>query len=147
MNSFFKELFQYNYHINQKLIEIFLANQDNISEKSAKLFNHIINAHQIWNCRILQNLKTYGTWEIHSPLEYKAIDKENYNNSLHIIDNYDLSNIIQYTTSKGEVFNNCIRDILFHVINHSTYHRAQIATEFKVNGIETLTTDYIFYKR
>ena len=51
------------------------------------------------------------------------------------------------TNSKGETFSNKIKDILFHIINHSTYHRAQIATDLKQNGIEPINTDYIFYKR
>lgn len=40
-----------------------------------------------------------------------------------------------------------IKDIMFHIVNHSTYHRAQIATELKDHGIEPLKTDYILYKR
>ena len=71
----------------------------------------------------------------------------NYEHSLHILDKFDLTATMSYTNSKGQTFSNSIRDILFHVINHSTYHRAQIATEFKQNGLEPLVTDYIFYKR
>ena len=37
--------------------------------------------------------------------------------------------------------------MLFHFVNHSTYHRGQIASNLKEHGIEPLVTDYIFYKR
>ncbi|QLH28398.1 MAG: hypothetical protein HWD63_02710 [Candidatus Parvibacillus calidus] len=39
-----------------------------------------------------------------------------------------------------------MKDIIFHIINHSTYHRGQIAMEFRQSGLEPLNTDYIFYK-
>ena len=54
---------------------------------------------------------------------------------------------IIYKNSKGIEFSNTVQDVIFHVINHSTYHRAQIASDLKANGIEPINTDYIFYKR
>lgn len=54
---------------------------------------------------------------------------------------------IGYKTSKGDAFQNTVKDILFHIINHSTYHRGQIAANCKEYGIEPLMSDYIFYKR
>ncbi|WP_185211767.1 DinB family protein [Sphingobacterium mizutaii] len=35
---------------------------------------------------------------------------------------------------------------MFHIINHSNYHRAQIATELRKQEIEPIQTDYIKYK-
>jgi uncharacterized damage-inducible protein DinB len=48
---------------------------------------------------------------------------------------------------KGEKFANTIKDIVVHVINHSTYHRAQIAQLVKQSGGEPAKTDYIVYQR
>jgi uncharacterized damage-inducible protein DinB len=45
------------------------------------------------------------------------------------------------------LFTNTIKDILFHIINHSTNHRGQIAVDFRNNGLEPLVLDYVFYKR
>ncbi len=75
------------------------------------------------------------------------IDKSNYRDSLRIIDQFDLNGVINFKNTKGLVFNDNIRDILFHVINHSNYHRAQIATEFRQNGLDPIVTDYILHKR
>ncbi len=44
-------------------------------------------------------------------------------------------------------FTNVIQDVLFHFINHSTYHRGQIAIQMKEAGLEPIATDYIFFKR
>lgn len=147
MNTFFKELFEYSYHYNQKLADVFNASPDKTSEKAVKLFNHLLNAHQIWNNRIEPKQTPFGVWELHSVQELQSIDKANYEQTLLILDTFDLNQSINYSNTKGQIFQNTIRDIFFHVINHSTYHRGQIATDFKQFGLESLVTDYIFYKR
>jgi uncharacterized damage-inducible protein DinB len=48
---------------------------------------------------------------------------------------------------KGEKFANTIKDIIVHVINHSKYHRAQIAQLISLSGGEPAKTDYIVYQR
>lgn len=146
MKENFIELFEYNNHFNQKLVALILENKTNTSEKTQKLINHLINAQQIWNARI-QNTEQFDVWQINDWSKLSSIDSNNYETSLKILNDYDLNASIQYTNSKGETFSNQIKDILYHIINHSTYHRAQIATDLKQNGIEPINTDYIFYKR
>jgi uncharacterized damage-inducible protein DinB len=63
MKEKFKELFEYNNYFNQKLIELLSKNSENISEKTVKLINHLINAQQIWNSRII-NEKEFEVWQI-----------------------------------------------------------------------------------
>ncbi len=147
MKQFFKELFEYNHYFNQKLSEVFIGSPDKTSEKAIKLYNHVLNAHQIWNSRIEQKQSPFGVWEIHAVQELKSIDNTNYEHSLQILDQFDLRLTINFSNSKGQIFSNSIRDILFHAINHSTYHRGQIATEFKQHGLEPLVTDYFIFKR
>jgi len=147
MKDFFKNLFEYSHHFNQKLATEIIENSGKVSERYQGVFSHILNAHQIWNHRIDLKGKPFGVWQ-NQPLEtWLAINEDNYLNSLDILEHFDLEAEINYTNSKGFTFNNKIKDVLFHVINHSTYHRAQIATEFRVQGLQPLTTDYIMYKR
>lgn len=147
MKSFLKELFEYSHHFNQKLADIFNDNADKASERSLTLINHILNSHHIWNSRINQQQASFGVWDMHDLRDLKSLDKTNYEQSLQILDKSDLDKVIGYKTSKGQPFSNSVRDILFHVINHSTYHRGQIAAEFRQNGLEPVVTDYVFYKR
>jgi uncharacterized damage-inducible protein DinB len=145
MTSEFKDLFAYNHDCNQRLISA-IADPTLLSQKATELLNHIINAHQIWNARITGG-ETFGVWQINEWEKLVELDQENYKTTLAILNEGDLSDLMDYTTSKGDWFTNTIRDTLFHVINHSTYHRAQIATEMKLSGMSPLSTDYIFYKR
>ena len=147
MNSFFKELFEYSHYFNQKLWASFTDNAERISDKSIKLFSHILNAQRVWNNRIEPQETPFGIWEIHLIQNCKDIDKVNYEHSLLILDKFDLNQTINYTTTNGQSLSNSVRDILFQVVNHSTYHRGQISLEFRQSGLEPLLSDYIFYKR
>lgn len=146
MKEQFIDFFEYNHHFNQKLIDVLSKNSQNISEKTISLINHLINSQQIWNARIINEIE-FEVWQVSDWNQLSEMDDQNYKKTLELIHKMDLYTIIEYTNSKGIAFSNKIKDILFHIINHSTYHRAQIATELKQNGIEPLNTDYIFYKR
>ena len=147
MKSFFKELFEYTYNFNEKVIDSLLNGAGAVPEKSLQLINHTLNAQEIWNGRIEERPATTGVWDIRPTDTLKNINLVNYQTSLKIVEKYDLHKKISYKNSKGEAFENSVRDILFHVINHSTYHRGQIATDCKLHGMTPLVTDYIFYKR
>lgn len=144
---FFEDAFEYTYHFNQKLIQLFENEKEAIPEKSIQLLNHLINAQQIWNERILGTKPTVTVWEIRSLQTLKNSNQRNYNQSLSILKTIDLSQKITYKNSTGNIFSNSVQEILFHIINHATYHRAQIATDLKANSIAPINTDYIFYKR
>lgn len=146
-NAFFKDAFEYTYYFNQQLIQLFEKNNQLIPEKSIQLLNHLINAQEIWNERILERKPAVSVWEIRLFENLKNYNETNYTNSLSILNSTELSRKIEYKNSAGTVFTNSVQDIIFHIINHATYHRAQIATNLKENGIEPINTDYIFYKR
>ena len=60
----------------------------------------------------------------------------------------DFQRMIAYKNSKGDSYENLLEDILAHLINHGTHHRAQIGQQLKLAGLENLpNTDYIFYIR
>ncbi|WP_392448588.1 DinB family protein [Capnocytophaga canis] len=128
----------------KKWIEFLTENFQEVPEKSLRLINHLIKAQQIWNIRIDNEIE-FGVWQINEWNKISKINDENYTKTLKIIRENNLENIIEYQNSKGQKFTNKIEDVLFHIINHSTYHRAQIAVDIKNYGIEPINTDYIFY--
>lgn len=146
MKDHFQDLLEYNSHFNQLLIQNFLENNLVWLDKSKNLLNHILNAHQIWNARIL-NQNTFGVWQINPDEKLLEINQSNFENSIKILDKRNLDEVIVYRNSKEDEFQNSIQEIFFHFINHSTYHRGQIAMLMKQTGLEPINTDYIFYKR
>ena len=147
MKLFFKELFEYTHHCNTALINAFHEHAGQLPDKPIQLLNHILSVHHIWNSRIIAKPSEYKIWDIHLPHQYAGIDKSNFETSIQLIDSFDLNQAIQYADTKGRPFENTVRDILFQIINHSTYHRGQIALEFRQCNIEPLLTEYIVYKR
>ncbi|MBL7901203.1 MAG: damage-inducible protein DinB [Bacteroidia bacterium] len=147
LKPFFLELFEYNRAANEAFITLLNANEKQLNEKCVSLINHIINAHHIWNNRIEKKELAYGVWEIHKFTDLKLLNNGNHAMSKELLTDYSLENKVDYINTKGELFSNSVRDILFHVINHSNYHRAQIATTLKSLGIEPPKSDYIVYKR
>ena len=147
MKDFFKDLLQYNFYYNKKLIEQFELNENQISEKAKLLLTHLINAQNIWNHRILQTSTIFGIWETMALEKLKEINFNNLETSKKILEYEDLEKIITYKNSQNIEYQNITKDIIYHYLNHSTYHRAQIATEIKNCGLEAISSDYIFYKR
>src|SRR5437870_2674647 len=117
---FFLGLFEYNSFMNQQLAEMFAAKTD-LPERSIKLFWHILNSHHIWNCRINGQVSDFTVWQSHPGSDLKFIDRTNFEISGIILDNTAMDKTIRYASSQGDNYTNKVEDILFHVINHSTY--------------------------
>jgi uncharacterized damage-inducible protein DinB len=146
MKAFFKDMFEYHHYFNQKLVTLLIENSDRINGKVIPLFSHIMNAHQVWNSRILDH-EPLGVNQIHTLEACQSIDNSNYQHTLQILDEFDLQTIVTYRNTKGNEFKNTIQEILFQAANHSTHHRGQIVYDLRLNNIEPPMTDYIFYKR
>lgn len=146
MKTFFKDIFEYHHYFNQLLADVFLENKDRISARSIPLFSHVINAQQIWNARI-RGSEEQGVHDVHSLKECREVDAANFKNSLEILEGFDMEKMIRYSNSKGVEYENSVREILFHVSNHSTHHKGQLISDLRSCGIEPPVTDYIFYKR
>ena len=146
MKAFFYELFQYNQHSNRRIVAVLEQNKAQVTPKCLSLLSHLLNAHGIWNQKIRPELISYKSWELHPIESAYQIDSLNHDNSLELLESFVLDQAVNYKLSTGKAFTNSVRDILFQIINHSTYHRAQIATEFRNSGIDPLLTDYIAYQ-
>lgn len=64
---------------------------------------------------------------------------------LDFLDADRLAQVISYVNLKGESFAYPLGRMLQHVVNHSTYHRGQIATLLRQLGATPLSTDLLLY--
>ncbi|MBE4948632.1 DinB family protein [Chryseobacterium culicis] len=140
------DLFEYTRHFNMEMIKVISENRALVDDKTVSFINHTLNAQQIWNARILGE-ETFEVWQINPFESLVEINQKNFLKSIDIINNLDWDTKIEYQNSKGTKFENTVFEMLFHAVNHSTYHRGQINTLLKQNGITPVLTDYIFYKR
>ena len=142
----FQRIFEYHRTTNDRLLDALDSHGHELPERSYPLYCHILNAHQIWNARIL-NRPPFGVNDIHTYEDCADINADNYRETLSILERYELEATVAYVTTGGDRYRNTVADILFHVANHTTHHRGQIIADFRSVGLEPIATDYIFYVR
>lgn len=140
------EMMKYTQVADERIIEVF-EQHNLVPAKAIYLFNHVLNAQHVWASRVLGRASLYGVWEEHSPQAFSSISKGNFELFSSIFEKVDLAKEITYINSIGDTYTSVVKDILFHVFNHSTYHRGQIASLFKGESISPPVTDYIMLKR
>lgn len=140
------EMINYTRVADERMRAIFEQHQV-VPAKALTLFSHILNAQHIWANRILGNTPIYGVWEEHLLVSLRGIADDNMRLFTAILETVDLQKEIAYGNSSGRSYVNVVQDILFHVVNHSTYHRGQIASLLKADNIVPPLTDFIILKR
>ena len=124
-----------------------------IEKKDAKLLellSHIVSAQKVWLERTLGREVYSNPWQKHTVEECISLSTSQtveWINLLESLSHKELEKRIEYTNSKGESNTNSIKDIVSHLINHSTYHRAQLAQKVKTLGGKPALTDFIVYQR
>ncbi|MXV49346.1 damage-inducible protein DinB [Pedobacter sp. HMF7647] len=144
--SMLANLLQYTSVADQLFIDTFSTANVQL-EKAQYLFSHILNAQHIWSSRIFNQLPLYDRFYVHPVEFFQNYHNENTNRLKQILEDFGLSANIFYATSIGEKFTNRVGDILLHVVNHSTYHRGQVAMELKLAGLQPPATDFVLMKR
>jgi len=119
-----------------------------IPDYCMSLLSHIANAQSIWTSRIMDIAPVVSVWQLHDLETCKSMLLQSGDSLKEIVENgASPDRIITYKTMAGDPFETALTDILLHVFNHGTYHRAQIAKDLKNNGIQPVNTDYIQFAR
>lgn len=147
MVDFFKEKFEYNHAVNDQIIHTLLSFGPVIPERAGSLMSHILNAHEIWNARIEERAWKCGVWEVHDLNQCLQINDQANSETLRLLQKRSLDTVIKYRTTEGKEHESRVSDILFHIVNHGTYHRGQIALNLREAELTPVSTDYIFYRR
>lgn len=149
LKDYFIHLFKYNDWSTKEAAKYVMDVRHN-QQRVYDLLAHIVNSQKIWLNRVLKNNIIHDPWKSYSPTECIELSIEvtrEWINQLEGKDDKDLRRRINYKNNKGEDWENTIGDIVTHVINHSTYHRAQIAQLMRQSGDQPPKTDYIAYQR
>lgn len=141
------EIFEYDTFANKKVLGALQSVGHITDERITALLSHIAGAHHNWLCRIGRTRPKLTIWPELSLAETEAFLKQNQMKTAALLEHRDFDRVIAYENSKGESFENTVREILYHVANHSNYHRGQIATRIRDAGMEPVVTDFIVYKR
>ena len=149
MKNYFCRLFDYDRYANEIIVSKIL--NAGSPEKPVQLMAHLLAAHQIWYNRCKDVPPIAGVlWPEREAGSFAQL----------IIDNHlmwvdflketaeaEFEKTVIYQNSNGETFRKKLLDILAHVVNHGTHHRAQAGQLLKLTGGTLPLTDYIYYLR
>ncbi len=150
MKKHFIELFKYNDWANQRML-ITLEKLPEVSDKLILLYGHLISAQIVWLNRI-KELPTspFPLWTDYKLRELRTMTEESTANWFEYMETHRMvtfEEMIFYTNTAGKKYENTISEIITQVVNHSTYHRAQMALLLRQMGVNPPQTDFIHYCR
>ena len=159
MLSYYHRLFAYNEWANRRIFqsvhpvpaEDFTRDLGSSFPSIRDTLVHILGAEWIWLRRWkgISPKSLPGSDEIASleDIRHRLDDVELERRAfLHDLTNHELNRSIRYANTKGEEWEYPLWEMLSHVVNHSTYHRGQVATMLRQLGHRPISTDMIYFK-
>jgi len=148
MKEYFLKLYQYNAWASNRVLNC-LQRQQVTDEKILSLMGHIVAAQFLWLHRIQglppPDVKLWGSYTL---AQLADMVEEAGKKWLQFVESQDTFNReLSYTNYVGEPYTNNVEMIMIHLVNHSSYHRAQIAMLLRQKGLEPINTDFITYDR
>jgi uncharacterized damage-inducible protein DinB len=148
MKKYFLKLYQYNAWANGRVVSC-LKRQSIADEKILSVFGHVLAAQFLWLHRIKgltpPNVKLWGEYSLET-LEKMATDANQ--QWLEFVEgNESFDRELTYTNYTGDPYVNNVETIMMHLVNHCSYHRAQVAMLLRQKGFEPINTDLITYDR
>jgi len=143
-------LLNYNYWANKKALKS-IKELPGKNEKPQKILSHILLAEETWLQRVKRTVpKEQKFWEMLSLEDCEKLIEKNKNDWSGYLNGKEKAGAeerISYVNSKGTNYENSLKEILMHLINHSSYHRGQIAYIVReLDGTPALT-NYIVFAR
>ena len=161
MKQLLQQYAAYNMWANKTLTErIAQLPPDTIHKEMNSSFNtifktmvHLMDVESIWWQRL--KLQEHVEWpgkSFNGTLEELSqqllLLSKQWNDWLQNTNEVNLTHVFAYQNSKKEHFKQPVYEMLLHLFNHQTFHRGQIITMMRQNGIEKIPpTDFIVFSR
>lgn len=143
-----RHLFAYNDWANRRLI---VALKSAGSEKSRKILAHLLVTENEYYERLYGKDSTgFDFWPRLSMEECGELARttaERFEKLLRRFDEEGMDYSSRYKTSEGVEHGNTFREMLTHVLFHSSIHRGNIMLKLREDGFEPPRIDYIIYLR
>lgn len=148
MKEYFIKLYHYNAWASNRVLDT-LKTQQVSDSKILEVMGHVVAAQLLWLHRVKRlpppDVKLWGAYSLDEISAMSASACTQWLQFVHDRDNFNEE--LSYTNYKGELYTNNVETIMIHLVNHSTYHRAQVALLLRQKGYEPVNTDFITYDR
>jgi uncharacterized damage-inducible protein DinB len=161
MKQLLQQYAAYNLWANKILLEKIAQVPDEVVQKEMKssfnsIFNtvlHLLDVESIWWQRL--KLQEHVEWpgkNFEGNFEALSLQllffSRQWGEWVSNTNEVNLTHVFGYQNSKKEFFKQPVYEMLLHLFNHQTFHRGQIITMLRQNGIEKLpATDFIVFSR
>lgn len=148
MKEYFLKLYGFNSWANDRVLSC-LKKQSVNDAKIISILGHYIAAQFIWLHR-LKGLdpppyKLWGEYNLEQLDKMSAEAGKLWMDYVRSNDNFNRE--LTYKNYVGDPYTNNVESIMIHLVNHCTYHRAQVALLLREKGYEPINTDFITYDR
>ncbi|MBT1703032.1 DinB family protein [Chryseosolibacter indicus] len=148
MKKYFLKLYRYNAWANKRVISA-LVKQQVHDEKILSLLGHVVAAQFLWLHRIkglpAPDVKLWGDYTLDQLVSMAENAGQQWLEFVESTENFDWE--LTYNNYVKEPYTNNVENIMIHLVNHSSYHRAQIAMLLRQKGYDPINTDFITYDR
>jgi uncharacterized damage-inducible protein DinB len=148
MKKYFLKLYQYNAWANSRVIKT-LTRQSVNDPKIMSLMGHVVAAQFLWLHRIKglppAEVKLWGEYTLDQVTQMAEEAGKLWLEFVESNDHFDRE--LTYHNYVGDPYTNNVESIMIHLVNHCSYHRAQIAMLLRQKGFEPINTDFITYDR
>lgn len=121
------------------------------STKIRRAWAHVAAAGELWQARCTgADYKRIAVWpetDVHEASQRLRSANERWAELARSWTDADLERRVEFANSRGEPCADRLGDIVRHLVNHGTHHRAQIAMLLRESGTEPENLDFIIFCR
>jgi uncharacterized damage-inducible protein DinB len=128
--------------------EIYIKDLGNSFPSIRDTLVHIYGADRAWLGRVQgQNLGRVNPEHYPDVATLKADWSQVGSSWPEVIKKLNPQQVISYQSFDGTAYTSTLDEIIRHVVNHATYHRGQVTTMLKQQGMKPISTDLITFYR
>lgn len=146
LRQFFLDKFEFDYQVNRTWSAHLQLYEDDSNQFINKQMSHIVNVHHIWVSRLESARPESNEWDVLPMAFWDRLLEENYRRTELYLRHFDEASKTNYHDSEGVPMQKSDSDILYHILNHSQYHRAQIARELRLLELPVPSMHFIQYR-
>ncbi len=150
LRDHYLRIYDFNMRANISCVEALKAADPSIDEAD-RIMGHILHSEKIWLLRLegfdTSAIAVWPSLTLNECRELARISGDSGRSFVEQLDEEAFDQRVQYRTSKGDVFENSVSDILTHMSHHGAYHRGQINRLLREHGRIPVSVDFIGFAR
>ena len=139
--AFFAEQLERDYAVNKRWLQFLEEHEDELTGEMQLLVSQLINAHHIWNCRLLGELPESELNDVMPTHHWEQLIRSNMLETQRFLDNFSDEEKISYHDSEGVQLEELAANMLFALLQNNHFYRAQLEFVCRKAGLSVPAAD------